>query len=200
MTIMRVLCAAMLVFCLTAAVVMAADTDVRLKISGPGAVDSATIKAGQPVSFDFYFANNMDGGRGFTTGFCIKSKEIKKVVHTVDPAGGLSKDGDIKGYNGWQNSEVWDFAGVWIPRPDWDGNLPDTMGFAGTVLKARYMKHPLQKVLSWSMVVQETGELVVDSCFVRPGTTWQVIHADAAGKLVNSKPSWGGPYTFKVVK
>jgi hypothetical protein len=48
-----------------ACLVMAASTDVTLKVSGPGAVDASTIKAGQPVSFDFYFANNADSGRGF---------------------------------------------------------------------------------------------------------------------------------------
>jgi hypothetical protein len=200
MTIMRVLGAAMLAVCLVASVAMAADTDVLLKISGPGAVDSSTIKAGKPVSFDFYVANNKDGGRGFSTGFCIKSNDIKKIVHAADPAGGLSKEGDIKGYNGWENSDVWDLAGVWVPRADWDGNLPDTMAFAGAVIYARYKQHPMQKVLSWSIVVEDPGQLVVDSCFVRPGSVWQIIHVDNEGQRTETKPSWGGPYTFKVVK
>jgi hypothetical protein len=199
MTTMRVICAAVLVLCLTAVVAMAAETDVLLKISGPGAVDSTTIKAGQPVSFDFYFANNKDHGRGFTTGFCIKSKDIKKIVHAADKSGGLSESGDIKGYNGWETAGIWDLGGVYIPRPDWDGNLPDTMAFAGAVVKKLYNKHPLLKVLSWNLVINEPGQLVVDSCFVRPGSAWQIVHADSTG-LVISAPGWKGPYIFNVVK
>lgn len=200
MSTTRVLSCALLVVCFAASMVLAANTEVSLKISGPGAVDSTTIKVGEPVNFDFYFANNADGGRGFTTGFCLKSEDIKKVTHVTDSGKGLNDEGDIKGYNGWQNTEVWDFAGVWTPRPDWDGVLPDTMGFAGAVVGTRYNKHEKKKVLSWSLQFDEAGSVTVDSCFVRPGTVWQIIHVDADGNRTETKPSWGGPYTFKVVK
>ncbi len=106
----------------------------------------------------------------------------------------------MKGHNGWQNTDVWDFAGIWTPSPNWDGVLPDTMGFAGAVMGKRYNKHEAMKVLSWEMIIPEAGTLVVDSCFIPPGTVWQIIHQPAKDSRTETKPSWGGPYVFKVVE
>ncbi len=179
--------------------VTALATDVTMKLSGPGAVDETTIKAGEPVSVDIYFANDKDGGRGFTTGFCLKSEDIKTVIHVEDTTG-LNKTGDLKGHNGWEGTAVWNFAGIWTPSPNWDGTLPDTIGFAGAVIGKPYGKHENKKVLSMNLIVPEPGTLVVDSCFVRPGSTWSIIHVDSEGVRSESKPTWGGPYKFKVVK
>lgn len=181
--------------------ISASATDVYMKISGPGAVNDSTIKAGQEVSFDLYYSNSRNGGRGFSTGFVVKSPDIKKVVHVADSTGGLTDLGDIKGHNGWQNTEVWDFAGVWTPSPNWDGALPDTIGFAGAVVKKRWNKHESVKAISLHMIFEEPGTVVFDSTFVRPGTEWMVIHKDdQTGERWESKPGWGGPYTLTVVE
>ena len=178
----------------------AVANDVKVKISGPGAVNDSTIKAGEEVSFDIYFSNTQNGGRGFSAGFVIKSPDIKKVIHVPDTAGGLNEAGDIKGHNGWESHSVWDFD-FWIPTPDWDGNLPDTIGFAGAVVKNRWNAHDLMKTISMHMMFEEPGTVVVDSAFVRPGTYWMTVHQDdQTGERTESKPNWGGPYKFKVVK
>lgn len=190
MTKLRVLCIAVLALCLCAGMVTAAT--ITLKVSGEGALNDSTIIVGKPVSIDYYWENDKDGRRGFTTGFRIFSDDIKKIVHVADSGNGLNPQGDIKGHNGWEGTEVWDFSGVWTPLPDWDGNLPDTIGFGGVTVHKRYDKHPNQKVLSFDIIVPTPGTLHIDSVFTRPGGYWKFVN--------NEKPVWTGPYAFKVVK
>jgi len=190
MTKLRVLFIAVLALCLGAGMVTAAT--ITLKVSGEGAANDSTIIAGKPVSVDFWWENDKDGRRGFTTGFRVFSEDIKKIIHVADSGNGLNDQGDIKGHNGWEGTEVWDFAGMWTPLPDWDGNLPDTIGFGATTVHKRYMKHPNQKVLSFEIIVPETGTLRIDSTFTRPGGYWKFVN--------DEKPVWTGPYAFKVIK
>ena len=171
--------------------------DITMKIEGPGAINDTTIKAGEPVTFELYWANDIDDLRGFATGFTIVSKTIEKIVHVKDTLGGLTPLGDIKGYNGWENSSKWNFNGVMVRQSDWDGVLPDTIGFAGLVSsKDNYNKHEKMKVISWEMIVPEPGTIVVDSAFYPPGGVWEV----AVGNGEPTRPTWDGPHKFKVVK
>ncbi|MBU0983611.1 MAG: hypothetical protein KKA42_07060 [candidate division Zixibacteria bacterium] len=166
--------------------------DIKMKISGKGAVDANTIKAGEPVSVDIYWSNDKEGRRGFTCGFKVTSKDIKEIVHVVDSGKGLNPRGDIKGHNGWQDASVWDFAGVWTPEVDWDGKLPDQIGFGGAVVKKQYGPHELTKVLSFDIIVPEAGTIVIDSAFFPPGGYWKFGSGE--------KMTWDGPHTYKVVK
>ena len=190
MTKMRFLSIALMTLCLCAGSILA--TDVSMRISGPGAINDSTIKVGEPVSVDIYWSNDKDGRRAFTTGFALMSEDIKKVIHVPDSGNGLNENGDLKGHNGWEGTAVWDFAGVWTPAPDWDGTLPDTIGFGGNTVNSHYDKHEEMKVLSMDLIIPETGTLVIDSSFCRPGSFWKF----ASGE----KPNWHGPYTFHVVK
>ncbi len=171
---------------------------VRLKLSGTGAVNDSTIKAGQPVSVDIYITNDTVR-EGFSFGFSFKSATIKKIVHPNTDSGKAialptSKRGDVKGFNGWQDKAVWDFGGVYAVPTDWDGNLPDVVGFGGIAVKQgmQVTAEPV-KVLSIDLIVPETGQLVVDSAFFPPGGEW--IFTPPI-----TKPAWGGPYKFTVVK
>lgn len=164
---------------------------IELKISGPGAVDGTTIKAGEPVNFDLYFSNDKDR-RGFSAGFKMMSRDIAQIVHLQDSGNGLNKGGDIKGFNGFEDKSVFDLGGVWVSECSWDGKLPDTIGFGGVAVRTMYEPHDAQKVISWSAKVMGEGTLVVDSSFFPPGGYWKYGNEE--------KPAWGGPYTFKVVK
>jgi len=184
----------LVILCLAAGTAM--GTDVFLAISGPGAVNDSTIKAGEKVSVDIYWANDTDDLRGFTTGFKISSADIKTIVHVADSGKGINTQGDIKGHNGWENTAVWDFAGVWPVMTNWDGALPDQIGFGGLVIKNHYGKHEKQKVLSWEIIVPDAGALTIDSAFFPPGGIWAVALAGG----VEAKPTWHGPYKYQVVK
>lgn len=181
----------------TACLVTAQDSEtkfpakVSLKISGPGAIDDTTIKVGEKFSVDLYFSNDTIR-RGISVGFRIFSDDIKKIVHAPDSGNGISEQGDIKAYNGWQNKSVFDFTGIIITNNDWDGDLPDTAGFVGIVIKKRYQPHAETKCLSWDIIVPTTGTITIDSCFFPPGGDWMYDN--------NQLPEWGGPYTFKVVE
>lgn len=189
MTKMLTLGATLLILCIGLSAMAAS---VTMKISGPGAINDSTIKMGEPVFVDIYWANDKDKRRGFTTGFYIASKDIKKIIHVADSGKGLNKVGDIKGHNGWENTSVWDFAGIWAPEVNWDGTLPDTIGFGGATMKQDYNKHDEMKVLSMEMIIPEEGTIVIDSCFYRPGGFWKFGSGE--------KPTWGGPYEYKVIK
>ncbi|MCB2229364.1 hypothetical protein KQH82_01525 [bacterium] len=164
---------------------------IELKISGPGAVDAGTIKAGEPVNFDLYFSNDKDR-RGFSAGFKIFSNDIAQIVHLADSGNGINKAGDVKGFNGFEDKSVFDLGGVWVSERSWDGKLPDTVGFGGVTVRTMYEPHDSQKVISWSAKVMGEGTLVVDSSFFPPGGYWKYGNEE--------KAAWGGPYTFKVVK
>ena len=167
-------------------------TSINMKISGPGAVNDSTIAAGKKVSFDIY-VENKGQFKGFTMGFEISSKDIKTAIHAADKGNGLNKNGDIKGYNGWNDRSIWDLGGVYIVERSWDGNLPDIIGFGGISKTKPYMPHKADKKLSFDMIFNETGTIVVDSSFFPPTGKWMYAPP-------NTTPSWGGPYKFKVQK
>ncbi|UCC45093.1 MAG: hypothetical protein JSU65_04020, partial [Candidatus Zixiibacteriota bacterium] len=134
----RIILISCLILLLAAAAAMGAS--VSLKLSGPGAVNDSTIAIGQNVFVDIYWANDKDR-RGFTAGFVIKSEDIKTVVHVADSGKGLNELGDVKGYNGWEDKSVFDITGVMVPTNDWDGELPDILGFGGAVAKQMWGPH-----------------------------------------------------------
>ena len=202
-------CLRTLVIALAGVILFAAvswgETIVSLGISGPGAVNDSTIKVGQPVSVDIYWTNKDEDRRGFTTGFRVFSETIKTIKHwpdsgkgyTLPDSGkGISESGDIRAHAGWEGARVWDLSGNRTVAIDWNGTLPDTIGFGGFVVKNRYGAHDKKKVLSWAMVVQQAGTIMVDSSFFRPGGIWGIVGPDA----VEMKPVWRGPYKFKVVE
>ena len=184
--------------CLLVMATISHAATVSMKLSGPGAVNDSTIKAGEKVSFDVYIEN--DATRlGFTLGFKMTSDDIKKVVHVADSGNGLNELGDLKGHNGFHDASIWDIFGVMAVESDWDGVLPDTVGFGGLATKAGYAAGKMEKKLSWECVVPEAGTLVVDSCFFPPGGKWLFSSpADIADSAYT--PGWLGPYKFKVVK
>ena len=62
---------------------------VKLVLSGEGAVNDSTIKAGKDFSIDIYVEN--DSIRtGFTLGFIFKSEDIVNIIHLTDSGKGLS--------------------------------------------------------------------------------------------------------------
>ncbi|RKX25450.1 MAG: hypothetical protein DRP47_09805 [Candidatus Zixiibacteriota bacterium] len=169
---------------------------ISMKLSGPGAVNESTIKAGEPVSVDIYIANDSIY-TGFSFGFSIVSKEIKNIIHVTDSGNGLNKNGDINGYNGWEDNSIWNFGGVFAVETDWDGTLPELIGFGGLCVQQEYKPHEIHKCLSFDIIFPEPGIVVIDSAFYPPGGRWLF-----AGPVSSSshEPDWGGPYKFKVVK
>lgn len=172
-------------------------TGVSLKLSGPGAAGEATIKAGQPVSVDIVIENDTIF-TGFTMGFKITSPDLESIIHVADKGNGLNEAGDIKGHNGWQDKSIWDFSGVFVCEIDWDGKLPDALGFGGLAVKYKYVAHKAERKLSFDIMIPEAGILVIDSAFYPPGGKWLFSAPARIGASLS--PSWGGPYKFKVVK
>lgn len=192
------------VFCGVVTLVFAASgwaSSFTLKVSGPGAVNDSTIKAGEKVSIDVYFTTK-DTLKAFSCGYKIYSKDIKSITHVKDTSSGLNAEGDIRGWNGWEDKSRWDFGGVWPAMKNWDGELPDTLGFAGAVVKKKYAPHPSTKVLSFAIMAPTEGTLMVDTTFYPPGGSWKVVLAPTipGEKPKDDKPIWKGPYKFKVVK
>ncbi len=163
-----------------------------LKLSGAGAINDSTIKAGEKVSIDVY-ATNDKVRTGLTAGFKFISTDIKKIIHVADSVGGLNETGNVKGHNGWQDKSIFDFTGLKVPEADWDGNLPDIIGFGGAALKKGWqLQEEELKMISIEIIVPTTGTIVVDSSFWPPAGYWKFGNGD--------KPVWDGPYKFKVVK
>ena len=171
--------------------------DISMKLSGKGAVNETTIKAGQPVSIDVIIENDTLF-TGFTMGFKLTSPDLAEIVHVADTNGGLNEAGDIKGYNGWHDQSIWDLSGVFVRETDWDGKLPDTIGFGGLSVKSRYIVHKAERKLSFDIMVPEVGVLVIDSAFFPPGGKWLFSAPARLGPSLG--PEWGGPYKFNVVK
>ncbi len=171
--------------------------DISMKLSGQGAVNETTIKAGQPVSIDIIIENDTLF-TGFTMGFQFTSPDLAEIVHVADTNGGLNEAGDIKGYNGWHDQSIWDLNGVFVRETDWDGKLPDMIGFGGLSVKSKYPAHKAERKLSFDVMVPEVGLLVIDSAFFPPGGKWLFSAPARIGPSVS--PAWGGPYKFEVVK
>ena len=58
---------------------VAVASSVKVKISGPGAVNDTTIQAGKPVSFDVYMAND-NKYTCFTLGFEMTSEDVVRRI------------------------------------------------------------------------------------------------------------------------
>ena len=146
---------------------MSAAGEGTMKLSGPGTVDATTIKAGEPVSIDIYIRND-SLYTGFSMGFSMTSKDMKNIIHVADSAGGINETGDIKGYNGWEDKSIWNF-GLFAVEKDWDGELPELLGFGGLCVQREYQPHESHKCLSIDMIFPEPGTIVIDSAFYPPG-------------------------------
>jgi len=164
---------------------------IAVKLSGPGAVNDSTIKAGENVFFDLYWANDTIR-KGFMVGFELSSEDIGEVIHVFDSTGGLNNNGDVKGHNGFENKSIFDLFGIKAPEVDWNGKLPDVIGMGGVVVKQRYRPHEEMKCISWELIVPTPGTLSIDSTFWAPGGYWKYDN----GEL----PQWGGPYYFTVIE
>jgi hypothetical protein len=171
--------------------------EISLKLSGPGAAGENTIKAGQTVSIDIMIENDTIA-TGFTLGFKITSPDLESIVHVADKDNGINEAGDVKGFNGWQDESIWDLNGVFVRETDWDGKLPDTLGFGGLAVKSKYTAHKMEKKLSFDIMVPQTGTLVIDSSFFPPGGKWLFSAPERIS--TSTSPDWGGPYKFQVVK
>ncbi len=168
-------------------------TTVSLKLSGEGAKNDSTIIAGKKVSVDVYLENE-GNFKGVTLGFKIFSDNIKKISHPSDPGNGLNKQGDVKGHNGWQGTTTWDMMnGLFVNETNWDGTLPDLLGVGGFSKTAVYTPHKFEKKLSFEILVNETGTIVIDSAFYKPAGRWMFAPPSTV-------PEWNGPYSFKVIK
>jgi len=195
MTQLRILVGVLIAVAIGAGVALS-ETTISMAISGPGAVNDSTIKAGEPVSVDIYWENGDDDRRGFTTGFKITSDTIRNIIHVVDSGNGVNAAGDIKAHGGWEGTKAWDFTGIKAVIVDWDGELPETIGFGGLRVKNVYNAHEKKKVLSWTMIVPEVGTISIDSSFYKPGGIWAIVGADG----VEIPPVWEGPYIYQVVE
>ena len=191
----RVLTTGIFLVALVSGSAMAAS--VSLELSGPGVVNESTIKAGKMVSVDMYIENDVVR-TGFTLGLSLVSKDIKSVIHVTDTSGGLNENGDIKGYNGFDDKSIWDLFGVKPVERDWDGVLPDLIGFGGVSVRGKYEPTELKKVISIDLIVPESGTLVIDSAFFPPGGKW--LFASPQKIAEPETPQWGGPYKITVVK
>ena len=176
-------CILVVIGLLLLAVSAAAENSVTMKVSGPGVINDSTLKVGEKVTFEIYTSTDTTR-TGFTLGFALKSDDI-------------NANGDIKGYAGWQDKSVWDLAGVFAVERDWDGRVPELIGFGGISVKKHYHKElePTMK-LSFDVIIPEAGTLVVDSSFFPPGGGW-FYSAPKHIELLTS-PKWDGPHVFKV--
>lgn len=170
---------------------------IKVGLSGAGAVNDSTVKAGEDFNLDIYCEN--DSVRtGFTFGFSFTSDDIKKIVHVTDSGNGTNEDGDILGHNGWEDKSIWDFGGLFTVPIDWDGNMPEQIGFGGLSIKKEFGPSEMLKIISIKLNISETGTIVVDSAYYPPGGKWMMSSPpEVAGPV---SPDWSGPFKFKVVK
>jgi len=190
-------CIVLTIVVLTFGVASISAADITMMLSGQGAVNDTTIKAGQPVSIDVVVENDTVF-TGFTMGFKLTSPDLAEIVHLADTNGGLNEAGDVKGHNGWQDQSIWDLNGVFVRETDWDGKLPETIGFGGLSVKSRYTAHKAERKLSFDIIVPQAGVLVIDSSFFPPGGKWLFSAPARIGPSLG--PEWGGPYKFNVIQ
>ncbi|MBK7143367.1 MAG: hypothetical protein IPH75_14940 [bacterium] len=191
--------AALMVMSLVLMAGMAYSADVSMKISGPGAVDATTIKAGQKVTFDVYITNEIER-RGLSIGFKFYSPDstIKSISHPADSGKGMDNTkGDVKSWGPYAGSKTFDVLNAAV-TDNWDGTLPDVMGFMAHIMYKKYMPHENMKAYSMDVIVPNAGTLAVDSSFFEPGGNWMMV--TEATEPEPHRPTWNGPYTFKVVK
>lgn len=167
---------------------------ISVGVSGEGAVNDSTVIAGEPFSVDVFFVND-SLQRAFTIGFKMTSDNIKQIVHIADSGKGLSVKGDVKAYNGWEDKSIWDLNGLFVVETNWDGALPDTIGFGGVCIKQAYNPHEKMRCISWDVMVPTEGSFVVDSSFWPPSGIWVFAGDSEASRA----PKWGGPLKVKVV-
>ena len=165
-------------------------TTISMKISGEGAVNDSTIALGKKVSFDIYFENE-GNFKGFTLGFKLDSKDIKSTVFPEDKGNGLNELGNIKGFNGFEDKSLWDLGGVYVIDRQWDGELPDVLGFGAVSKTKPYTPHKAEKKLSFELIFNESGTIVVDSSFFPPTGKWMFAPPSV-------HPEWDGPYYYQV--
>lgn len=199
---MKKTCITLLIgFVMAAVSVFAAPmTSVIMKLSGPGAVNDSTIKAGQRVSVNIYFGTKQEL-RALSLGLRLYSTDIKTIQHASDTGQALTEEGDIKGWNGWNDFTKWDFLNKAVLK-NWDGILPDTLGFVTAVAKKKYTPHEEMKIYSIDLVIPEPGTIMIDTAFYPPGGSWKAVLAPKApgDHKTDERPSWKGPYKWTVVK
>jgi hypothetical protein len=177
---------------------MALSATVSMKISGPGKVNDSTIKAGEKVSFDVYIMNEIDR-KGLSVGFKFFSPDssIKQIKHPADSGKGMENTaGDVKSWGPYNGHDMFDLLNSAV-SDDWDGKLPDNMGFMTHIMKKTYLKLDNMKAYSMDVIVPNPGTLVVDSSFFGSGGVWMMV---TEATMEPHIPEWKGPYKFKVVK
>ncbi len=186
-----------LVVCVVAINGLAFAGIINLEFTGDGVQKDGSIKAGKPVSVDVMIEN--DGTfTGFSFGFSVVSPDSgMTIIHVADSGNGLNPNGDIKGHNGWEDHSIWNFSGVFAVEKDWDGVLPELLGFGGLSVQREYKPHEMHKVLSFDVIFPEAGTVTIDSAFFPPGGRWLFAAPNPEDARV---PDWGGPYTLKIVK
>lgn len=180
----------------------AMSSTVSIKLSGAGKVNDSTIKAGQKVSLDIYFDNEVPR-MGLSLGFRIFSpdKSITTILHPADSGNGIEDSkggvrGDIKGYNGFEDKAIFNLLNKAVIT-NWDGKLPDTMGIMTMVFGKIWKPQPVQKCYSIDIIVPTAGLIAVDSSFFPPGGRWMMV---TEANKPEHFPTWKGPYKYKVVK
>ena len=144
----------MVLGCCVLVATAAMSATVSMKLSGAGKVNDSTIKAGEKVSLDVYFDNEKPR-MGLSIGFKISSpdKSITTIVHPADSGKGLDDSaGDVKGYNGYEGKGIFDLLNKPI-FSDWDGTLPDQMGFMTHIFKKIWPVQPVQSTYTRTTVV-----------------------------------------------
>ena len=180
-----------LAFLAIASAASAQNAELKLKLSGPGAVNDSTIKAGQPLDVEVHCSTKIER-TGYSFGLKFTSKSITSIQQIVDSGNGINDAGSIKGHNFWKDKSFFDF-GFGVKEEDWDGKLPEHLGFWGLSAKRGLPPIEMTKAFSISIIIPDTGTLVVDSAFFPPAGSWMFAPPGDA-------PKWSGPYKFKVVK
>ena len=166
--------------------------EIDLALSGKGVINDSTVTAGEPFTVDLLFTN--DGNfKAFSFGISFKSDNITSVIHPQDTAGGLNKNGDVKGHDGWEDRSLWDLGGVYVVEHNWDNKLPELLGFGGVSTVTTYDPHEKTKKLSVDLQVDEVGVLVIDSSFFSPSGKWLFVPPQ-------TPPVWSGPFKIHFSK
>lgn len=167
-------------------------SSISMKLSGAGAVNDSTIKMGEKVSIDLYFINDAEY-RFLSLGFSFTSPDIKTVVHPADSGNGKNPHGDVKAFGNFADLSVWDMGGLHVVESDWDGQMPELLGFGGLCIHQIYPPHESEKKISIDLIFNEPGTIVIDSSFFPPLGEWLFSSPE-------HQPKWGGPYKFTVVE